>query len=265
MSPSAGGRTPLRHQTRGDFWYNTGVVLFGFGRDSNAAAAEDSPRVGVFAVSRPGLARQDNQDRVFVDERRLVFCVADGIGGADDGAMASEIVCRNVKMLLAAAPEEFSQRVAAVGQAVADANAAIFAYSRERGYDVMGSTVAVMVLDLANPRHAAICHVGDSRVYRMRRGMPQLLTRDHRKDAGENTLTRAVGVAESVRADWFEIKSTNPSRFVLCTDGVHDVESAARLAVFASAGPLESAAQRLSADIERRGAPDNYSFVMVEV
>ena len=240
------------------------MVLFGFGREDDAAV-ESLPQVGAFAVSEPGLVRPDNQDRVFVDEERLVYCVADGVGGAKEGARASEIVCRNVKMVLAAAPSDFNARVEAVGQAVRDANAAIFAYAQERGYDAMGSTVAVLVLDPANPRHAAICHVGDTRVYRIRGGMPQLLTRDHRRGQGENSLTRAVGAAESVNADWFEITSTNSSRFVLCTDGVHDVESETRLAVFAAAGPLESAARRLSADIEKRGAPDNYSFVIVEV
>ena len=168
-------------------------------------------------------------------------------------------------MMLAAAPSDFAARVEAVGQAVADANSAIFAHAREQGYDAMGSTVAVLVLDPANPRHAAICHVGDSRVYRVRGGMPQLLTRDHRRGAGEHTLTRAVGATENVTADWFEITSTNSSRFILCTDGVHDVESETRLAVFVAAGPIESAARRLSADIMRRGAPDNYSFVIVEV
>ena len=240
------------------------MVLFGFGR-GNAVTAEVSPRVNSFAVSEPGLLRQDNQDRVFIDDERLVYCVADGVGGAKEGARASEIVCRNVKMLLSEAAADFSARVEAVGQAVADANAAIFAHAQEHGFDAMGSTVAVLVLDPANPRHAAICHVGDSRVYRIRGGMPQLLTRDHRSDSGTNTLTRAVGAAEVVSVDWFEITSTNSSRFVLCTDGVHDIESEKRLAVFASAGPIESASRRLSADIERRGAPDNYSFVIVEV
>ena len=240
------------------------MVLFGFGRVDTDEVA-DSPRVRSFAVSEPGLVRQDNQDHVCVDEGRLVYCVADGVGGAKEGARASEIVCRNVKMMLAAAPPDFAARVEAVGQAVADANSAIFAHAREHGYDAMGSTVAVLVLDPDNARHAAICHVGDSRVYRIRGGMPQLLTRDHRREAGANTLTRAVGAAETVVADWFEITSTNPSRFIICTDGVHDVEPETRLAVFVAAGPIESAAQRLAADIMRRGAPDNYSFVIVEV
>ena len=240
------------------------MVLFGFGRE-NATAASQTPQAGSFAVSEPGLLRTDNQDHVFVDAERQVYCVADGVGGGAEGARASEIVCRNVKMMLAAAADDFDSRVRAVGQAIDDANAAIHAYARARGYASMASTVAALVLDPEDMRHAAVCHVGDSRVYRIRAGMPELLTRDHRQTAGANTLTRAVGASERVDADWSEIASTHHSRFVICTDGVHDVESAARLAVFAAAGSIESAAHRLAADIERRGAPDNYSFIIVEV
>ena len=240
------------------------MVLFGFGRQEPREEARIA-RANAFTVSEPGLSRPDNQDHVFVDAEHLVYCVADGVGGGAEGARASEIVCRNVKMMLSASPDDFDARVRAVSQAVEDANAAIYAYARERGYKSMASTVAVLVLDPENTCHAAVCHVGDSRVYRIRAGMPELLTRDHRQDAGANTLTRAVGAAERVEAAWSEITSTNHSRFVLCTDGVPDVESAARLAVFISAGPIDSAARRLAADIERRGAPDNYSFVIVEV
>ena len=69
-----------------------------------------------------------------------------------------------------------------------------------------------------------------------------------------------------MRVEWLELESTDSSRFLLCTDGVHDVVSAGRLAAFASAAPtLESAAQRISADVVSRGAPDNYSLVLLEV
>lgn len=69
-----------------------------------------------------------------------------------------------------------------------------------------------------------------------------------------------------MRPEWLEIDSTDSSRFLLCTDGVHDVVSAGRLAAFVSAAPtLEVAAARLSADVVRQGAPDNYSLVLLEV
>ena len=244
------------------------MILFGFGKRNAADAAVErgAPAVRSVSASETGLVRTDNQDRLFVDDERLVYCVADGVGGGAEGARASELVCANLKLVVYAAADTFKARTSAVQKAIEDANAALFAYAREKGTPLVASTVAALVLDPANPRHAAICHVGDSRIYRFRRGMPELLTHDHRAGAGDHALTRAIGAAETVRVEWLELESTDPSRFLLCTDGVHDVVSAGRLAAFASAAPtLESAAQRISADVVSRGAPDNYSLVLLEV
>ena len=243
------------------------MVIFGFGK-SAAKGVVDSvrgPCASSYTVSETGLARTENQDHVFVDDVRGVYCVADGMGGGAEGGLASEIVCRDLKMLVGGAEKDFDSVVAAVQKALEEANQAIYSYAKDSGLGVMGSTAAVLVLDPENPRHAAVCTVGDSRIYRIRKGMPELLTRDHRAAKGNNTLTRAVGVSEDVSTEWLEIESTSESRFILCTDGVHDVVSAARLAVFAAAGPLPSAASRLSADIMKHGAPDNFSFVLVSV
>lgn len=240
------------------------MVIFGFGSGSSGEDRVDTRKVESTAVSETGLARAENQDRVFVDASRYVYCVADGVGGGSEGARASEIVCRNVKMMLNDCAPGFAARVAAVDRAVTEANSVICAWAREHGYKTMASTVAVLVLDPANTRHAAVCHVGDSRVYRIRGGMPAQLTRDHRV-SGMHAITRAVGAAPQVEAEWMEIESSNPCRFVLCTDGVHDVVSDARLAAFVAPGSVDSAAKRLSDEVIRRGAPDNFSFVIVSV
>jgi serine/threonine protein phosphatase PrpC len=239
------------------------MVLFGFGGFSNSARTVKR-NVASAAVSEQGLVRLENQDHVLVDDLRYVYCVADGVGGGSEGARASEMVCRNIKMFLNECGTGFAARVAAVDKAVAEANSAIYSTARECGYKSMGSTVAVLVLDPANTRHVAVCHVGDSRVYRIRGGMPSTLTRDHRV-AGSHGITRAVGMAPTVEPEWVEIESTSPSRFLLCTDGVHDVVSDPRLAAFVAAGAVDSAASRLSAEVVRCGAPDNYSFVIVSV
>ncbi len=246
------------------------MILFGFrGKErasADAAPPSEATRIRSVSKSETGLVRADNQDHLFVDDERLVYCVADGVGGGAEGARASEIVCANLKMVVYAAADMFKARTSAVQKAIEDANAALFAYAREKGMPLVASTVAALVLDPENPRHAAICNVGDSRIYRFRRGMPELLTRDHRAGAGSHALTRAIGAAETVRVEWLELESTDPSRFLLCTDGVHDVVSPGRLAAFVSAAPtLEAAAARLAADVVRHGAPDNYSFVLLGV
>ena len=216
------------------------------------------------AITDKGLLREANEDKVFADDNHGVYAVADGVGSASEGAMASEIICRNLKIVLAAAPNDFGRLLSLVERSLIDADLAIRSYRDMKGYKEMASTVAVLVLDPKNPRHVAICHVGDSRVYRISHGMPEVLTRDHRLTKEDTLLLRAVGSGKELKTDWIEIDGEGPANYVLCTDGVHEVVSPARLAVYAAAPNLESAAERLKAEVLRRGAPDNFSFVIVK-
>jgi len=256
------------------------VTVFGFLKKKAALGLKS-----VF-VSETGLVRPDNQDHVYADAEARIFCVADGMGGGAEGARASGIVCRHVRAAkLGAAMRPLDDVRASVDAAIAAAHAEIRTYSRERGFEQMGSTAAIVVFDGFDLKHAAVCHVGDSRVYRIRRGMVEALTRDHtvgsacaefagknasafrdRKNPLAHVLTRAIGVTEGmVRADWRTVDIQSGDRFVICSDGVHDVITDARLAVFAGGGTLESAKKRLAQEVVAKGAPDNYSFVMVEV
>ena len=233
--------------------------MFGFGRK---AQTREPPRLEAVFVSETGLVRDDNQDNVLVSVGHGVFCVADGMGGGAEGAKASDVVCRELKMTVHVVEDEFNARVTAVQNALVEANFEIFSYAREHGYAQMGSTAAVLVFDPTDRTRAAVVHVGDSRVYRLHRGLAERLTRDHRV-VGGNMLTRAVGGAPTVRCDIREIVVSPGDRFVVCSDGVSGVVSDARLAVFASGGAIETAAERLAAEIVKAGAPDNYSFVLV--
>ena len=78
-------------------------------------------KVSCLSASETGLVRKDNQDSLFVDGAKSVFCVADGMGGGSEGA-----------------------------------------------------TAAVLLLDPSDSRRTAICHVGDSRIYRIRRRKERL-------------------------------------------------------------------------------------------
>ena len=252
--------------------------MFGFGKQREAPA---SALDAVF-VSETGLVRDENQDNVLVSVSHGVFGVADGMGGGAEGAKASATVCHELKMMTHVAGDTFEQRVSAVRASIVDANAAIYAYATERGFSQMGSTAAVIVFDPNNASRAAVMHIGDSRIYRIRRGLVSLLTRDHsvgrelsdfagsraadlrsRANPLTHVLTRAVGVKPAVYTEEREIDVMPGDRYLLCTDGVHDVVTDARLGVFVAAGNLESAASRLAEEVVRCGAPDNYSFVLV--
>ena len=88
------------------------MILFGLGRqDSGGRAAAPAPAVASVSRSETGLVRADNQDRIFVDDARGVYCVADGVGGGSEGAYASEMVCANLNIELYAAGDGFASRV----------------------------------------------------------------------------------------------------------------------------------------------------------
>lgn len=235
--------------------------MFGFGK--KPVVQKPSEPKAVF-VSEAGLVRPDNQDAVLVSVGRRVFCVADGVGGAAEGARASNCICRNVNMMTRATEPSFEVRINAVGRALEESNQVIFEHSQVRKLGVMGSTVAALVFDPDNTSKAAIVWVGDSRVYRIRRGLIERLTRDHREADG-STLTRAIGAEPTVNFDAKAIEARPGDRFLLCTDGVTSVVSDTRIAVFVAGGAIDTAAERLAEQVVKAGAPDNYSFVIVEI
>ena len=252
--------------------------MFGFG-------GKKSLPVRCLTVSETGAVRKDNQDAFFVDKARTVFCVADGMGGGSEGATASRFACEEVANAVGSA-DDLAGRMKAVDAAIGAANARILAHARERGFKQMGSTVAALLVDPDNVRRATICHVGDSRVYRVRRGSAELLTKDHtiggqlsafatgeqaaelrsRQNPLAHVLTRAIGVEEKVAGDWRKVDVAAGDRYLVCSDGVHDVVADSLVGeILTVERDLEAASRRLSDEIVRNGAPDNYTYVMVEI
>jgi len=229
-----------------------------------------------------GLVRKENQDSVLCMEKSGVFAVADGMGGGSGGALASQIVCEELGRC--GSPADFKAKVSDIGHAVDVANSRIFAYAKEHGFRQMGSTVAMLAVDGTKCARGAVGHVGDSRVYRVRGKAAELMTRDHsvgaelaasagaaaasklfaRSNPLAHILTRAIGTRSEVQVEWREIDIADGDRFVVCSDGVHDVIETDELAAIVANCEIGNAADRLERIIVARGAPDNYSFVIVE-
>jgi len=251
--------------------------MFGFGRRKNLTAV-------CVTASERGLVRRDNQDNVFVDEMKTVFCVADGMGGGAEGATASRFVCEALAKVAAA--ENLVGRMETVDIAIREANDRIRTYAKERDFKQMGSTVAVLLFDPTNARRGAICHVGDTRIYRVRRGVAELLTKDHtiggqlsefargqqaadlksRTNPLAHVLTRVIGVDEKVSGDWRKVDIEEGDVFLVCSDGVHDVVADSLIGEILSVEPdLAAASRRMREEIVRNGAPDNFTYVIVEL
>lgn len=210
-----------------------------------------------------GLARGDNQDCVFEDAENGLFCVADGMGGGEAGAVASRIVCEEVYGQ--GEWTSFDAQVLAADSAVIRANQRIRDYAAAHGFDRMGSTVAALLIDVNDPTRAAIVHVGDSRVYRRRGIRLKRLTEDHRVTAYSHLLTKAVGGADVLEPDWMRASVQKDDVWVVCSDGVHEMIPDSTLnALIAHGGSASDIAERIEKSVRNAGARDNYSIVVVK-
>ena len=251
--------------------------MFGFGR-------RKALKIACVTASETGLVRKDNQDCLFVDKAKTVFCVADGMGGGAEGATASRIVCEEIEKSIADALG-LVERMRAVVTAIDAANTRIRAYAQKKGFKQMGSTLAVLLVDPDDSRRAAICHDGDSRIYRVRQGKVTLLTHDHtiggqlsafasgaqavslksRTNPLAHVLTRAIGVEKEVAGEWRRVDLEDGDRYLVCSDGVHDVVSDSLVGeILTVERDLNSALRRLGEVVVRNGAPDNYTSVIIE-
>ncbi|MEA2627476.1 MAG: family protein phosphatase [Candidatus Binatota bacterium] len=219
-----------------------------------------------------GLVRKNNEDSHFADPARGLLIVADGMGGHAAGEVASRIA---VETIAGEVPEKMSwwpfgrtqrERDQLVG-AIREANRRVRAAAEKDGtLRGMGTTVVVL---WALSGRAHVAHVGDSRLYRFRRGGLVQLTRDHAwpsEDGGfRNVLTRAVGAETDVEVDHRVIDVSPGDVFLLCSDGLsRAVDDAAIVAALGDGRPGDgdSTAARLIELARDRGAPDNVTVIL---
>ena len=239
-----------------------------------------TPALAWGAATDAGRVRTENED-AFVAER-LVFGVADGMGGHAAGEVASAIAAGTLRDRLGAGAQSVDVAVAAV----VEANAAIFqgahSNAEQRG---MGTTLTAMVV-LAEgeaPRRMALVNVGDSRTYVMRAGRLRRVTVDHsyvqelvstghiteaeaRSHPRRNIVTRALGIEPHVRVDTWVLPFVQGDRFVLCSDGLVDEVDDEEIAQLLEAnGSPQDAADALVAAANERGGRDNVTVVVVDV
>lgn len=227
--------------------------------------------------------RQNNEDACAADADLGLFVVADGMGGYAGGEVASAIAVSTLRRFIARNLGDdnltwpygidhslsLDENMVAVGSRLA--NDEIVA-RRVGELAHMGSTLAAMV---ARGGTAVISHIGDSRVYRLRGGRLEQLTRDHslaeqaRALGGEipaaygHIVTRALGAGgdPEVRSERLEIGD----RYLLCTDGLSGVVDGDDLARLLSEGPVDQCCRTLIDEAFRRGSTDNITALVIDV
>lgn len=228
-------------------------------------------------LSDRGLVREDNQDSLLCLPARGFFAVADGMGGGEGGALASRWTCD--------ALEQAAGAWEGILAALDAAHARIIQYAEERRYRTMGTTVA-LVQAAADGRTARIAWLGDSRIYRLRAGEIERLTDDHtlgfelsravagtaaaqtvaaRRHPLAHVLTRAIGVGQRPQPEIREIELRAGDRYLICSDGVHDLLEPEDLKEALATAEAEAAIAAVAALVRARGAHDNFSMVCFDV
>jgi serine/threonine protein phosphatase PrpC len=219
-----------------------------------------------------GRQRRGNEDSAFA--RAPLFVIADGMGGAQAGEVASQIAVETFQDQLPdqGTPEEKLAGVARI------ANRRIYDISRtEHERAGMGTTLtAVYVQD----SQLVVAHVGDSRAYLFRDGELGLLTQDHtlvgelvkrgkltEEQAAEHPqrsiITRALGIDAEVEVDTWTYGARAGDVVLLCSDGLTSMISEEQIvAVLSSQSDLDAAAERLIDEANEAGGRDNITVIL---
>jgi PPM family protein phosphatase len=219
-----------------------------------------------------GRQRSANEDSVFV--HAPLFVIADGMGGARAGEVASKTVVEAFDHPLPEGPPERVLR-----ETIEGANRTIHSLAgKDPNLSGMGTTTTAAIVDL-EAEEVAIGHVGDSRAYRLRRGKLERLTRDHSlveemRRKGQLTeaqaedhpqrsiITRSVGPEPEVEVDLQTVPAQSGDIFLVCSDGLTtmlDDEHVERL--LARATSMPNAVRALVDEANRAGGRDNISVI----
>jgi len=223
-------------------------------------------------LSDVGRQRDANEDNLVLASP--VFAVADGMGGARAGEVASQIAADAFRDPRdpGQTPEQQLERVAR------EANRRIYELAlRDESRRGMGTTLTATLVD---GDAVSVGHVGDSRAYRLRDGELTQLTQDHSlvaelersgqltPEAAENhpqrsIITRALGPERDVEVDTHTHPARSGDVYVLCSDGLTGMISDAELAGLLRAAPsLEAAAEALVRAANQSGGKDNITVVL---
>lgn len=238
------------------------------------------PRVA--AQTSAGHQRTVNEDNHWVSPDCRVFVVADGMGGAVGGSIASRLAVETVEALFKATPPPTKDGAIStwLAGAVSQVNDAILkASERESGLRGMGTTIVVAVH--SSDERMTIAHVGDSRAYLVRDGNLVQLTEDHsvvqdmvregRMTPEEalvspykNLLARCLGNEECVEVDRTSVELQANDWIVLCTDGLTTVlRDDYILELLQSVADPQPACEELIRHTLDGGAPDNVTVIAI--
>jgi protein phosphatase len=250
-------------------------------------------RLQAFGATDVGRKRQLNEDVFLVDSELGVFLVADGMGGHAAGEVASRLAADEIfrgfsdrsTLSQETWPDHWDMKRSAAANLLVDAILAghervTNAVTRDQNLKGMGTTVVVAVHPAAS-RNMVVCHVGDSRAYRLRHNRLDVLTADHswvheqvaagflteeaaRTHPLKNVVTQALGGSAEPKVDLLETELMNGDLYLLCSDGLNSMLTDGEIqTLLASEGTLEEKGKKLIDAANDHGGNDNVTVVLL--
>ncbi len=229
----------------------------------------------IWQATHVGKVRKNNEDALRVLDESA-FIVADGMGGAAAGEVASSMLVDIAANFLDAVPKPWREEI--LTKAIKKSNAAIIrAAAQNENYSGMGTTATI--LHIYDGR-GYFAHIGDSRLYRLKNNQLEQLTEDHsyvedlvrrgeltpeeaRVHPLKNLLTQVVGVIEDIDVDTASFSIDAGDIFLLCTDGLTNMLEDSEIAQILQAG--DNPADKLISAALDNGGLDNVSAIVVEL
>jgi len=242
-----------------------------------------------YAGTSIGRKRKHNEDAYLTDDELGLWVVADGMGGHAAGEVASREACDAVfgvvkrgkqKITVDDPPSENSLLAAhrLLEGAIQAATYIVYSMAElDLGKAGMGTTISAM---MKVGRLLVLAQVGDSRIYRVRKGLAEQLTEDHtlvgwqvkhgiiteaeaRVSKQRNVITRAVGNRDYVQVDTFQSEYAPGDQYLLCSDGLHGYIDTDEIPEIMALGGNRTV-QALIDMANERGGRDNITAIVVE-
>ncbi|MGN0342026.1 MAG: Stp1/IreP family PP2C-type Ser/Thr phosphatase [Roseburia sp.] len=236
-----------------------------------------------FSITDIGRKRSMNQDYVYSMEQPIgnlpnLFIVADGMGGHNAGDYASRCTVETIERFVK--KTKLTEPAAIMDAAIREANEAVIAAANAHT-ELRGMGTTVVMASIYENRRMVVANVGDSRLYVVDEKMKQI-TKDHslveemvrmgemdkamaKDHPDRNIITRAVGAADAIEADFFEVDLEPSDMVLMCTDGLTNmVEDMDIRNIMKGQRDVAEAAERLVETANERGGKDNVTVIVIE-
>ena len=234
-----------------------------------------------YAGTDIGCVRTMNQDGYFCSTTPIgpfpnLFIVADGMGGHQAGDYASRYAIETFLDYIRHTENRNLIRV--MDEGIAEANRKVLEKSFEN--EELAGMGTTMVVAFAEDGQLYVANVGDSRLYLISHEINQV-TEDHsyvaammrageltaaqaRNHPEKNVITRAIGVAWEVKADFFEVDLKPGDKVMMCSDGLSNMVEDQRLYDVISSNSVEDSVRILIDEAKENGGYDNITVIVIE-